>query len=62
MLINVCKGFNVNGGSNNCLWSSHSMAFKTLNLNNVTLTHRASFLICFGAYSTIGSLASLHLG
>ena len=30
--------------------------YKTLNLNEVTLKHRASFLICFGTHSTIGSL------
>ena len=32
------------------------MPYKTLNSNKVTLKHRASFLICFGAHSTIGSL------
>ena len=32
------------------------MPYKTLNSNKVTLKHRASFLIRFGAHSTIGSL------
>ena len=30
--------------------------YETLNSNKVTLKHRASFLIRFGAHSTIGSL------
>ena len=32
------------------------MPYKTLNSNKVILKHRASFLIRFGAHSTIGSL------
>ena len=32
------------------------MPYKTLNSNKVTLMHRASFLIRFGAHSTVGSL------
>ena len=35
---------------------------RTLNSNNVTLKHMALFLICFGAHSTICSLASLLVG